>query len=489
MLRQSIGQAFKLNGLLFQATVVCGSGLLLGIAALWLSPLIVLGILAGVLFIYVAFKRPEISLLAILVATSSIVFEDRLPLLSIGIGSFHLPDILLLMFLGSIVLRLLVEPGFKFVHTPLDLPLGAFYGVALASTILALMQSAVPTELALREMRVVSYYLTFFIVTNLVRRKTQLIFLLRGLMLLGILVAGAMVAQFIVGDRVSLFPGRVETLVTQGASYANITRILPPGQSLVMVLVVALVALLAIEHSRPQHIARFLQTALMGVAVLLTFNRNFWVGVALGLVLLVCLVGARERQKLVGWVLVAISLGAVVLVSDLASSESQVNKMFEAAFARLATLASDATPQESSLQARYVENSYGLAQIEAHPFLGLGLGARYRPFDSRIDWGGSDNRAYIHNGHLWILLKTGFVGYACLIWLSVVFVLHGLRSWRRISDTFLRAIVLAFVLSYIGVLVAALVSPIFTQWYWSPVIGIMWGVNETILKAPADGLA
>jgi hypothetical protein len=43
------------------------------------------------------------------------------------------------------------------------------------------------------------------------------------------------------------------------------------------------------------------------------------------------------------------------------------------------------------------------------------------------------------------------------------------------------------VLTYLGVIVGSIVNPMFMQWYWTPIIGIMMGTNEVIyLKCLPD---
>ena len=133
---------------------------------------------------------------------------------------------------------------------------------------------------------------------------------------------------------------------------------------------------------------------------------------------------------------------------------------------------------------RYVENEYALAQIAAHPYLGMGMGARYRPYDQRIDWPGMDwdARSFIHNGHLWVMVTTGLLGYVILMWLSIAFLVRGFKYWRRISDPQLRGIVLGFTLVYVGIFIAALVNRTFGSWNWTPILGIMMGVNEVAVN-------
>lgn len=464
--------------------LACGLGLLLGVVSLLFSPLLVFVILVAGAVAMAVLRRPEVALLGILIATSTIIFESNLPIVPIGLGSLHIPDIVLLALFGLIGLRWLVEPDFKIVRTPLDVPLLAFYSVAILSTLIAVLRLSVEVEEARRAIRDVTYYLTFFIVTNLVREDRQLRFLLNGFFLLASIVAVAMIGQFLLGESFSLLPGRVETLYTQGTTYRGIARILPPGQSLILVTFVTITVTLILEKFRLSSMLRFFQWSLSGLAVLLTFTRAFWVQATLALLILGYFVSGLQRRKLVGLGLVSLFLAVIVLLPAIGRPESEVTRLMGASFARLATLGRSDTLREDSLQWRYVENEYVLPQIESHPLLGLGLGAKYRPFDPRIDYVGMDWDAtgYIHNGHFWILMKTGLLGYLCLVWLSVAFLIRGFRYWRLVPDRQMKAYVLGFTLAYLGVPIGAIVSPVFMQWYWIPVIGIMMGANEVILR-------
>jgi hypothetical protein len=465
--------------------VVAGAvGLALGLACVLFSPVWVLGALAAGAIVVATFKRPEIALLGILALTSSIVFEGSLPLIPIGVGSLHIPDIMLLALLSLIVLRRLVEPGFTIVRTPLDLPLLGFYAVALLSTFAAIFGSSLDFNLGMREMRTLSYYLTFFAVTNLVREKRQVRLLLRGFFFLAILVAAVMLAQFLLGDSVRLLPGRVETV--QSGTY-GITRVLPPGQSLILVGFILTTVALGLNRLGAVNTLALLQWGLLGVAVLITFNRSFWVGVLVSFLGLAYVVRAYERPKLIARGLAVLLLLAVILVLILSQPESRAASLVRVSFERLGTVASSGTLQEDSLQDRGLEMEYALPQIVTHPLLGLGFGARYRPWDSRLDWkaaGGSgyDGRAYIHNGHLWILLKSGFLGYLCLVWLSLVFLLRGFKNWWSVFDPQMRSVVLGFSLTYLAVLIGAVVNPMLMQWFWTPIIGIMMGISEVALR-------
>ena len=474
------------NNLILQIIVGCCFGIGLGVVAVRFSPLLVLGAFTALFFLYALLKSPALALLGILIATSSILFEDQLPMISAGI-SLHIPDLLLLGSLGLIVVRQMVEPQFKIVHTPLDLPLIIFFSLTMLSTILAILQSSAEPESARRWMRILSYYLTFFVVTNLIRERRQLYLLLNGIFFLATIVAGAMAMQFLLGNAVQILPGRIETLNTQGNLYEGITRILPPGWSIVLVSFVTFLCLLGLEKSRRFQWLKFFQCGLFGLALLVTFLRSYWAVLIIIFALLGYLLRGVDRQRLIGWCLVFVSLTAIILLLVFADPNSQVARLVSASIDRLNTLANNGTfqGQDSSLNWRMIENSYAISTIMSNPWLGLGMDFTYRPWDRRLDLNTDpssyDFRKHIHNGHYWILLQSGLLGYLSFLWLSLTFLIRGLRHWRTVTDARLRGSVLGFTLVYLGVLIAAAVNSTFMQWRWTPVIGIIMGINEVVL--------
>jgi O-antigen ligase len=479
MLRESIRKSFRPDSLPFQVIVGCCFGLILGIASLRLSALLVLGTLAAALLIYAILKRPELALVGILIATSSIVFEEQLPLISMGGVSFHIADILLLGLLGLIAVRRLVKPEFKIVRTPLDRPLLIFYGVTLLSTLIAIFQSSVDVVDGRKWIRILSYYLTFFVVTNLVRELRQLNFLLNSLFLLATVVAGAMIVQFFLGHTVQLLPGRVEGLGTQGVLYEDVTRILPPGLSIVLVSFCALLCILLLEKTKGRRLLKLFQCGLLGIAFLFTFLRSYWAALIIVFLILGYISRGYDKRRLIRWSFVAMLSAAMILVVVLSNPGSQATRLVQASIERLGTLASNKTYQGW----RRIENEYALSAIASHPVIGTGMGARYRPRDPRLDFSDDkkDFRKFIHNGHLLILLQSGLLGYLSLMWLSLAFLIRGFRQWRSIANDRMRGVVLGFTLVYLAVLIAAVANSTFMRWYWTPVIGSIMGINEIII--------
>ncbi|MDB4890604.1 MAG: hypothetical protein JWL61_2459 [Gemmatimonadetes bacterium] len=444
--------------------------------------------LFAVLGVITAPMIAPVTLLGILVATSSILFEDRLPLVSAGGFSVHIPDIMLLGLLGLVGLQWLVVPGYRIVRTRLDRPLLVFYCVTLLSTFVAIAQSSVDIHDAMRATRVFSYYLTFFAVTNLVRDRRQLLFLLNGIFFLASVVAIAMIAQYVLGNSVELLPGRVEALETQGRTFDAVTRIAPPGFSVVVVSFVTILSIWACEKFSSRGLLRFCQSGLMGAALLLTFLRSYWTALIIGVFVLMVLLKGPSRRRLVGWGLAIIFSAALLLLVVFNAPDSRASNFLAASWDRFSTLGSSGTfqGQDGSVDWRRIEAGYAFSAIESSPLIGLGMGAAYRPVDLRIDWRDAGGfhvlTRHIHNGHLWILLQSGLLGYLSFVWLSLLFLLRGFKNWRGVSDNRMRGVVLGFTVVYLVVVIAAGANSSFMQWGWTPVFGILLGVNELILR-------
>jgi len=464
-----------------QVIIICGIGAIIGLFAVWVPAYFLALGLGAIVYIVVVWSWPEFALLGLLLLLATVFDENSLPSVSIGIGHLLVSDFLLFIPIVILLLRVAVEPGFSFNHTPLDTPLLAFYGVAMFATISAIIHGTVTFNQSLGEVRVVNLYLTFFVVTNLIRDDKHLRRLLNGILALSIFVALMMIVQYFIGDIAQILPGRVETLLTGNTSAPGVTRILPPGQSLVLVSFITLPILLIFERKSSRFITWFFLMLIIGFAVLVTFNRSFWVALVIALFLAILLVSTPQKIRFINigiWSAV-IAIISIVLVFSFVGDQARA--FVDGVATRFDTLLTFGTINEGSLQYRVVETGYAIPQILSHPFIGLGLGAYYRSWDSRLDYGLTDF-AYIHDGHLWTILKTGLIGYLFYISFLFIFLKRCLQYWRTIPDPFQKAIVLSFAITIIGVLPATIVNPIFEDSYWTPLIGIMMGTCEVIFR-------
>ncbi len=481
MREQTIKKISDLPKIYLHIGIACSVGLLLGLASTLISPMwALIGLLVGWCGI-IAILHAEVLVLLYLILTSSILVVSHTFSVSLGFGSLYLTDAILLLSFALLTIRLLVEPNFKVIHTPLDWFLVIFLLASVSSTAVAIFNSSLYWKQSLGELRVVLGYILFFIVTNLIRKKEQILWLIWGILLIAAVVAAATIAQYLLGQSQIILAGRVEMIGSEGGEFARATRVIPPGQSIMLVAFTAIFAILMLDQTRLSNFSRMIHLGLVGLGIVTTFFRASWVAIALSIFLMGFLVNRQQRKKYLLWIFTVTFLSVILVILLMFQPESPGAILVRAAFGRAGTMTETQTYEDanSSLRWRDFEYQYALPQIISHPVLGLGMGATYRPWTSR-DHELFDGRTYIHNGHLYIMLKAGVVGYLGLLFFIIFAMTRGLKNWRKISDPYLQAIVLAFSLAFMEILMISFVEPYLITPSWTPLIGVIAGVNEAI---------
>lgn len=470
--------------------VACCLGLMLGVVSILTSPIWAMLIIAGCVLTIAVFKMHELLLLMYLILTSTIVGGNINPHVSLGFGNIYLTDIIIFVSFGLIIIRSFAEPDFKLIRTRLDLPLMLFWATAIVSTFNVILQSNVTLRETLGPIRVINSYLTFFIVTNLIRKERQVSLLWKGLFVFAVITVIAMVAQYSLGNAVRILPGRVEVLSTEGVGFEDITRIIPPGESIIFFVFIFITVSIVLKNARSTGIENPLTWGALGLGLILTYKRHLFIAFSIDVLILFFLLNPRGKARLLTWGIVfAIVLSILVFVVS-SYPESKAMEFVKASSDRYLSVTTSQTylDPDSSFQWRTFEYEYAIPQIESHPMLGLGLGTIYRPFvqgrdySSEINYSGGDFRRFVHNGHLAILLRTGLLGYLFFVWLSISFIYQGFKYWRDIPDVNFQALVLSLMLAYIGILIGSIISPIILTGNWTPVLGIAFGTNEVVYK-------
>lgn len=467
---------------LIEIVIIMGIGVLLGAVSNLLTPVATALVVFGLVFVVAATKRQELLLLVYLALTSTIIDSSINPRVNIVIGSIYLTDIIIFVSLGMIVLRALTEPGFELVHTPLDLPIFLFWLVSMASTFIAIAKGNATIYDTLGAMRVITGYLLFFLVTNLIRSTRHIHVLWQGMYLMAIITAVGMIAQYVVGHSVKILPGRVETLETEGVSFGSITRIIPPGESLIYLALVVFMSSILMTTKKSSSNLIVLGSGLLGLGVLLTYKRHLFVAFGIAVFILYFLITSRDKVRLLTFLITAIVvLGMTVFLLSLFPNSSGYGfvKATEARFYSLFAPQTYSDPS-SSFQWRTFEYTYAFPQIESNPILGIGLDTIYRPLVQGRDYTGGDYRRFIHNGHVAVLLRTGFVGYILFMLFSVMVIWRGFTYWRDVPDEKFRALVVGSTLTYLGVIIGSIISPIIITANWTPVLAVIFGLNESI---------
>lgn len=458
-------------------------GVLLGMAITFASPGIVVLALLVLLSVVLVLKNPVWGILGFIALTSTVLDSDVNPGVSLGFGHIYLSDIILLTMFWLIGWELLTRLESKFVSTPLDVPLLVFVAVVLFSTIVAMIRGTVTLKGALGPTRDVLNLLLFFAVTNLVKTDKQ-VKLLQGMTLFfASLVSIVMVAQYITGAALPFLPGRVEVLSTEGTNFYDITRIIPPGYSIVFVAFVVACSIWFFDNKYSNNISLMTTISLTGIGVLLTFKRHFWGALVVIFLIMVLVSNRKEIQRILlrGLSAFAIMLVCLFFVMNYlgAAGSDLVAGSADRMFSLFRTNTYD--DPNSSLRWRDFENQYAIRQFVSHPFIGIGLGTIYRPWVPSRDWSGYDGRAYIHSGFYWLLLRTGGIGFLAALSMMAAVVVRGFKYWRLVPAN--GVYVLGFTLAIIGMLLGNWVEPLISEWYWTPITAVMMGLIELSIRA------
>jgi hypothetical protein len=227
--------------------------------------------------------------------------------------------------------------------------------------------------------------------------------LLGGLVVLGILLGAWGVAQFLLGIKfespANLGGGSVATYTTAGRVAGMFA--FP---------VAVLVALVALVSGRVRSAG--MRAALLGVlllnlaALVLTFERSFFVATVLGVIAILIRAPGRQRLRLLAWA----PVGFLTVFLALAVLAPSVLSAYET---RLSTLGKYQT--DPSVTYRVAESRMVSAKIGQHPLTGSALGAAIL-----IGRPGTNvavvPRRYAENGYLWLAWKLGWPA-AGVLWL------------------------------------------------------------------------
>jgi O-antigen ligase len=431
------------------------------------------------LFFFASLLEPAIGVLTIVILVSSIVFEEALPLIPIGVGSFHVTDVLLLFLLGLSVFKKTFLRKYVPFKTPLDRPLLFFYSAALISAGIAIAYFDVTFNLAMRELRLITYYLLFFVCKNLIREKKQIQIVVVGLLVIATVVATAMMIQALIGEDFQFMPGRVEAVNTLEQKYETI-RIIPPGEFLLYVVFVTVFCVIFSVKSRTLIFVNSGVLLILGVGVVLTYTRILWFTIFCLLAIFIMVMAHRKRMRIIVPTILLVIVLAGILNFGFGKDGARMNEYKSSISDRLLSmLNAEELMKSDSVGLRKMENRYAIKHIMENMLFGIGLGNKYRHGG---EWK-KDEGNYIHNGYLYIILKMGLLGFIPFVIMSAVFVVRGILNRNRINDLFLRGILNGFTLSYLGLIIILFYSPKVMEFGAIPVIAVLLGIGEGIIKS------
>jgi O-antigen ligase len=220
----------------------------------------------------------------------------------------------------------------------------------------------------------------------------------------------------------------------------------------------------------------------LNLALLLTFTRSQWVASALALAVGLLLLPGRIRLGLI-----AGALGLVVVAGLVIATQRERWAKFVGTenfatplVARMESVVElDETLDSYSARTRYFQTDAALEAIREQPWAGVGLGNAYRGLTSE------EARTrytrfvrFIENSYLYLTTKMGLPALMLFSALALALLVSGLRAYRLAPAGRLRALSLACLASFVGILVWGFLHPLLMLPEYTLAIGVVTGIGE-----------
>ncbi len=432
-------------------TAALAGAMVIGAAA-GLYPRYALALSAAALVFAFAFRFPVAHLLVLLFVTAVVPLEVQSRFG--GAGGAIPSDVLLLAGL--------VRAAVKLPHLPMDrranrvLVLCLALLAAVAVQLVHAMLLGRPMSGVGAEARVLFAIGTALVAMPVVADRDGRARLLRGLVWLGIVLGLWGIAQFALHLR---FDVPTDVYGDSTDSFHTAGRVVGMyAFPLAALMALSVLACGAVRGTR----ARLALAAVVGLnlaAVVLTFERTFFIAFGAGLVVLLLRVGRRERTRLAVWV-PAMVLATVIVLGATAPG------VLGATAERLHSVKD--YKSDPSVFYREYESRLVTDRIEAHPLEGSGLGATIligRPNTNQP----IQPRRYAENGYLWLIWKLGVLGATVVLALLAAAILCRPPS----RDPLERAVIVGAQASLFALAVATFAFPSWNQIAITPIIGLL----------------
>lgn len=387
---------------------VTGAVLLCG-AMLAIQPMLVFALIGAAIVLRLAFAAPVLNLVLLIALTAIVPFglQNRF---GIG-GGTGAPGLLLS---DALLAAGLARAGYTILRKPLErrLLLPALLVAAFMATagLQAVRGLALGRDLSTvgAEFRVLLGFGTFLVALPILADRQLRNKLLRSLPVVGLMLGLWGIGQWVfdVG-----FAEAGDAGVREGIRLTSSGRgQIQGGLYAYPVAVVLSLTALTAGHRRSLRSQALLAAVgvLNVIALLLTYERTFWVATVLAFGFTMVKAGGAQRLRGLIWAGTAVILMFAAL-STLAPGE------LGAARERLLSLSQYGS--DNSVQYRLVESRHVLHEISSKPWIGSGLAAT-------IFWGRPwvnvppETFTFSHNGYLWLIWKVGIFA-ALLLWIPL----------------------------------------------------------------------
>jgi O-antigen ligase len=328
--------------------------------------------------------------------------------------------------LGALFIVALTRPKHRTWGGLAGASLAAFLGLLAVSTLLAVSAGNVDLLSSFAWGRVFLFFALFYVAVRLFGDRESMRRLLGWASALAALTGAlAFVLSFSSGPA-SIFQDPSQQFIRAEEGLGLIQRVRLPGLSLAYALFWYAVVRTARSHGTPR-LLWGAAVAGMFVNIIVSFNRNMWVGLVLGLLVMLVLSGPQVRRRLV--VALGVIAIAIGLLGSQLGSDSRISPLVERGTSLGDTESLEA---ESSLQTREIETEVAWDVARENLLIGIGPGVDFGVSFFEATPGGVWVRVsqfFLHNQYLYLMLIAGlpaliaFLGY-------LLTSLWGAWSWR-----------------------------------------------------------
>ncbi|MDI6828950.1 MAG: hypothetical protein QME62_10750, partial [Armatimonadota bacterium] len=270
-------------------------------------------------------RRLDVGIVLLLIMVTTIFYASVFPKV-ITFGGFGPwgSETLLIVLIGVTFVKFLSNRHSIFPRSPLTLPLIVFYIsiiISMANSYFNYLQDPrgwFDFKTVYNTCRPLFFYLLFFVIAFGLQNERELKVVLTAAIIMSVFVSIIMVAQAAVGTSRSLFfgtewsPRFVNPLSPEEE---EIARSLPPGLSLVQMIILPVLYLAALTRGKASFAYSFAFLCMM-IGLAFSFTRNFWFAAGVCTILLVIFAGKGSRGRVaalaLGLLLVSVVLSFIV---------------------------------------------------------------------------------------------------------------------------------------------------------------------------------
>lgn len=421
----------------------------------------------GVVAAAVALRFPMATALVILCLTDFIFYPAAF---AKGVGPFSVRphEIALLLLLILAWLR----PKQRTWGGPAGIALLVFLAMVGVSDLFAIQRGATPLSEAVSWARPMFMLTIFYVVVRLFPSTEDRKTLMLGAAAIGAITGLVALAASTGGGISDALKKAAPETIRLSEGEGGLERVRLPGLSIGYGVFWYAVTQIVAKRGSPR-LGWSLMTLGITVDILVSYNRNMWIGVTLGLLAMAAIGGTFIRSRLTGGVMAAVAAVAVIVIFGGPATETSV---VQPVVERGSTLLNPGkTSKESSLTEREQETKVAYRTVKEKPLLGVGAGASFgmktrEPNPSSVTGYILVPQLFLHNQYLYLILISGIPGLIAFVFFLLSAIVAAVRRVPRDPAVSACAVGIGMIM------LSAVVAIYFTVENMTAVLGLLAGV-------------